>query len=330
MSNLTLSAEATLGAYPERHERSPGTLDRLAARAVAPMLRRRSARRWRWRHFPTLVGRHGPALSRLGDDAIRDAARTLGWELRTGGYGDDLVARAFALVRVMASRTLGERHFDVQLVGGRVLLEGLVAEMETGEGKTLTATLAACTAALAGIPVHIITVNDYLAGRDAEWMGPVYRGVGLTVGVVTHGMDQAARRAAYECDVTYVTNKEVAFDYLRDRLAIGPRTSRTLLQLERLAGDEARLGKVVLRGLNYAIVDEADSVLVDEARTPLIISGGGSADERRVYATALALANRLTGGRDFLIDDRARAVRWADAGALRLEDLAEPQGRGGA
>ena len=326
MSSLTLSTEATLGAYPERLERPVGTLDRLAARAVAPMVRRRSARRRRCRRFPELVGRYGPALSRLSDDAIRDAARTLGWELRAGGYRDDAVARAFALVRETARRTLGECHFDVQLVGGRVLLEGRVAEMETGEGKTLTATLAACTAALAGIPVHIITVNDYLAARDAEWMGPIYRGVGVTVGVVTHGMDHQARRAAYECDVTYVTNKEVAFDYLRDRLAIGPRTSRTLLLLERLAGDETRLGKVVLRGLNYAIVDEADSVLIDEARTPLIISGGGSPDERRVYATALALATRLTGGRDFLIDEQDRAVRWTDAGELRLDELAEPLG----
>src|SRR2546428_4499854 len=202
MSNLTLSAEATLGAYPERHGRSPGPLDRLAARAVAPMLRRRSACQWRWRHFPTLVGRHGPALSRLGDDAIRDAARTLGWELRTGGYGDDLVARAFALVRVMASRTLGERHFDVQLVGGRVLLAGLGAEMETGEGQTLTATLAACTPALAGIPLPILTVNDYLPGRDAERMGPIYRGDGVTVRVVTHGKDHQARRAGFQGDVT--------------------------------------------------------------------------------------------------------------------------------
>jgi len=321
-------AEAPLGAYPEHLERPVGTLDRLAARAMAPVLRRRAARWRRWRNFPDIVGRQGRELRRLSDGAIQKMAEETGSELRTGAYGDDLIARAFALVREMASRTLGERHFDVQLVGGRVLLEGMVAEMETGEGKTLTATLAACTAALAGIPVHIITVNDYLAGRDAEWMGPVYRGVGLTVGVVTHGMEQAARRAAYECDVTYVTNKEVAFDYLRDRLTIGPRTSRTLLQLERLAGDGARLGKVVLRGLNYAIVDEADSVLVDEARTPLIISGGGggSADERRVYTTALALANRLAGGHDFLIDERDRAVRLTDAGELRLDELTEPLG----
>jgi preprotein translocase subunit SecA len=229
------------------------------------------------------------------------------------------------LVREVAGRTLGERHFDVQLVGGRILLEGMVAEMQTGEGKTLTATLAACTAALAGVPVHVITVNDYLARRDAEWMSPVYSALGVTVGVVVHGMDHAARRAAYESDVTYVTNKEVAFDYLRDRLAIGPRTSRTLLQLERLAGDETRAGKLVLRGLCYAIVDEADSVLIDEARTPLIISRGGDAgDERRVYTTALALADRLAAGRDYVIDERDRAVRLTEPGIVRLVEMTEP------
>jgi preprotein translocase subunit SecA len=324
MSSL-VRAEAALGAYPEHLERPVGVLDRLGAGAIAPVLRRRAAGRRRWKQFPALVRRQSQGLSRLSDDGIRDAARAVGSELRAGRYDDDLVARVFALVREVAGRTLGERHFDVQLIGGRILLEGMVAEMQTGEGKTLTATLAACTAALAGVPVHVITVNDYLARRDAEWMGPVYRGLGVTVGVVVHGMDHAARRTAYECDVTYVTNKEVAFDYLRDRLAIGPRTSRTLLQLERLAGDETRMGKLVLRGLCYAIVDEADSVLIDEARTPLIISGGGDpGDERRVYTTALALAERLAAGRDYLIDERDRAVHLTESGLVRLDEMAEP------
>ncbi|HSE05879.1 MAG TPA: preprotein translocase subunit SecA [Methylomirabilota bacterium] len=324
MSSL-VHAEATLGAYPERLERLVGALDRLATASVAPILRRRAASRRRWKDFPELVGRQGEGLSRLSDEGIRDAVRAVGSELRAGRYGEELVARVFALVREAAGRTLGERHFDVQLIGGRILLEGMVAEMQTGEGKTLTATLAACTAALAGVPVHVVTVNDYLARRDAEWMSPVYSALGITVGVVVHGMDHAARRAAYERDVTYVTNKEVAFDYLRDRLAMGPRTSHTLLQLERLAGDETRAGKLVLRGLCYAIVDEADSVLVDEARTPVIISRGGDAgDERRVYATALALADRLAAGRDYVIDERDRAVRLTESGMARLDEMAEP------
>ncbi|MGH7354040.1 MAG: prepilin peptidase [Candidatus Rokuibacteriota bacterium] len=332
MSSVALhAADVPLGAYPERAERPPRTLDRLAARAVAPLLRRQAARRGRWMQFPPLVDRHDREISSLADGAILAAAGALGRELRARRFADELVARAFALVREVAGRALGERHFDVQLVGGRVLLGGMVAEMETGEGKTLTATLAACTAALAGSPVHVITVNDYLARRDAEWMGPIYRALGLTVGIVTHGMDHADRRAAYACDVTYVTNKEVAFDYLRDRLAIGPRASRTLLQLERLVGDDTRTGKLVLRGLNYAIVDEADSVLIDEARTPLIISGGngsgsGAANERRLYSTALTLAARLAAGHDFAIDEQDRAVRVTEAGIRRLDEIAQPLG----
>jgi len=327
MSSLTLPAEALIGAYPERADEQEGSLDRMAARLLGPVARRRRARE-RWRQFPSLVGRCGRELRARSDAELLAGAQTIGGELRVGGYTDELVARAFAVVREVASRTLGQRHFNVQLVGGRIMLEGMVAEMETGEGKTLTATLAACTAALAGLPVHVITVNDYLARRDAEWMEPIYRGVGLRVGVVTHGMTHAARRAAYECDVAYVTNKEVAFDYLRDRIAMGPRMSRTLLQLERLAGDETRLGKMVLRGLNFAIVDEADSVLVDEARTPLIISaaGGGSADERRVYSTALAVAGRLVAGRDFLVDPRDRAVQLTDVGVIELDQLTQSLG----
>src|SRR5215831_4106592 len=327
MSSLTLRTEVPRGPYPERLDRPQGALDRYASQAVAPMLRRRLARRGRWIQFPSVVSRYGRELSGLADDGIRRVAETLRSELRTGTDREDRIAQTFALVREVAGRTLGERHFDVQLIGGRVLLAGMIAEMETGEGKTLTATLAACTAALAGIPVHVITVNDYLARRDAEWMGPIYRSLGLTVGVVVHGLEHAARRAAYGCDVTYVTNKEVAFDYLRDRLAVGPHASRTRLQLERLAGDEPRSGRLVLRGLCYAIVDEADSVFIDEARTPLIISGGdATGTEHRLYTTALALADGLVVGRDFSVDERDRAVRLNGAGELRLDDLAQVLG----
>ncbi len=212
-------------------------------------------------------------------------------ELRRNGFSEQSVARAFALVREVAGRTIGQRHYDVQLLGGWVLLNGMVAEMETGEGKTLTATLPAATAALAGVPVHVITVNDYLTARDAEWMRPVYETLGLTVGVIVHGKDPGARRAAYGCDITYCTNKELTFDYLRDRIALGRNESRIQLAIEKLSGREARANQLILRGLFYAIVDEADSVLVDEARTPLIIAGAGPAGpEREMYETALELA----------------------------------------
>src|SRR4029079_16952199 len=160
------------------------------------------------------------------------AARDIGKLLRRDGFRAELVARAFALVSHASRQLLGKQHFDVQLLGGWILLQGMVAEMETGEGKTLTATLPACTAALAGVPVHVITVNDYLTSRDAEAMRPVYEALGLTVGVIVHGMEPAARRAAYACDVTYCTNKELTFDYLRDRMALGRQDSRLQLYIE--------------------------------------------------------------------------------------------------
>jgi preprotein translocase subunit SecA len=269
----------------------------------------------------------GRTVTPLGEAELRLAAQVLREDLHRRGVTEDLVARSFALVREAASRTIGERHYDVQLLGGQVLLDGMVAEMETGEGKTLTATLPACTAALAGLPVHIITVNDYLAARDAEWMGPVYRALGLTVGVIVHGMDPAARRAAYACDVTYCTNKEVAFDYLRDRIILRGDPGRIHLQLERLRGEEARWNRLVHRGLHFAIVDEADSVLVDEARTPLIISGGhGAAPERRVYETALALAGELERGRDFVANERDRLIRLTEEGQAHLEEATRTLG----
>jgi preprotein translocase subunit SecA len=220
------------------------------------------------------------------------------------------------------------RHFDVQLIGGLVLLYGMVAEMETGEGKTLTATLPACTAALAGVPVHIITVNDYLADRDTKWMGPIYQALGLAAGTIKHGMDPQARRAAYRCDVTYCTNKEVAFDYLRDRIVLWDRPSEIRLQLERLYGDGSRVRHLVMRGLHFGIVDEADSVLIDEARTPLIISAEGDGyDEQSLYEQALGIAGKLAPGEDYSIRTSERSLELTEKGKERIEDIIRWDGR---
>jgi preprotein translocase subunit SecA len=204
----------------------------------------------------------------------------------------------------------------------------MVAEMETGEGKTLTATLAACTAALAGVPVHIITVNDYLADRDAKWMGPIYQSLGLTVGTIKHGLDPEARRAAYRCDVTYCTNKEVAFDYLRDRIILWDRPSEIRLQLERLYGGRSRMGHLVMRGLHYGIVDEADSVLIDEARTPLIISAEGDGyDEQSLYEQALDVAGKLNPEEDYSVRASERSLELTENGKERIEDILRWDGR---
>lgn len=331
MSSAVVEIGIPQGAYPERVDPRVGWLDQLAARAARGVVGYLRVRSSRWAQLVERVAVEGRALDGLSGEEILARAEGLRRELRRDGFREDLVARSFALVREVSGRAIDQRHFDVQLVGGRVLLNGMVAEMETGEGKTLTATLAASTSALAGVPVHVVTVNDYLAARDAEWMGPIYRGLGLTVGVVTHGTDAAARRAAYACDVTYCSNKEVAFDYLRDRIVLGRGPSRVQLQLERLYGSGARVHKLLLRGLYYAIVDEADSVLVDEARTPLIISDSlsanrGRAAEQRMYRTALQLAGQLELGRDFAIDGPERRVRLAATGELRLAELAQPLG----
>jgi preprotein translocase subunit SecA len=307
------------GAYPERDEPRAPWLDRAAIELVGGLLRRARARLPR-RRFIASVDAEGRALARADDAELRRAATEVGERLRREGFGEELVVRSFALVREVATRTIGQRHFDVQLLGGAVLLRGAVAEMETGEGKTLTATLAASTAALAGVPVHIVTVNDYLATRDAEWMGPIYSFLGLTVGVIRQGLDAEARRAAYAAPVTYCTNKEVAFDYLRDRIVLGRQPNRLQLQLERLYGDDARVRRLVHRGLHYAIVDEADSVLIDEARTPLIISGSGDDEgEPRLYVTALGLARELERERDFRVDQREREITFTESGYARLD-----------
>lgn len=327
MSSRVLHLEDGRGAYPERWEPRVERLERLCAPVTGAVVRQVRTRRLRLQRLVRAVAASGSPLEDLGEAELRVRADDLRHRLWREGFRVEVVARAFALVREVARRTLGMRHFDVQMMGGWVLLHGMVAEMETGEGKTLTATLPACTAALAGLPVHIVTVNDYLARRDAEWMGPIYQALGLTVGVVTHGLTPQERRAAYACDVTYCTNKEVAFDYLKDRIVLGRNPSRLRLQLERVSNKPARLYQLLLRGLYYAIVDEADSVLVDEARTPLIISGGNNqAPEQHVFRTALALATALELGRDFVIEDPERAVQLTASGQERLAVLAQVHG----
>ena len=231
------------------------------------------------------------------------------------------MARVFAIAREGAGRLLGMRPFDVQLLGGRVMLEGKIAEMETGEGKTLAATLPACAAALAGIPVHIVTVNDFLVMRDAAWMKPIYSFFGLKVGTITEGLAPEARRAAYACDITYCTNKQLVFDYLKDRLMLGQQARQLHLQIEGLHS------RLLLRGLCFCIVDEADSVLVDEARTPLIISNvPDTSHEKQIYSEAIAMARQLTSGLDYSIRPRERDVELTERGKRHAAQLAEPHG----
>src|SRR5678815_2341954 len=225
---------ATWGAYPERLESPASFLDKAGSQVASPFLRLSKINGVRPGSFIRLVESHSKWAETLTDEKFRIEAAEIGGQLREQGFIDSLVARCFCLTREAATRVLGKRHFDVQLIGGRILLNGMIAEMETGEGKTLTATLPAAAAALAGIPVHVITVNDYLADRDSKWMYPIYHLLGLRVGTIVHGMEPSARRAAYAAHVTYCTNKEVAFDYLKDRIVLGRESGRAGLQVERL------------------------------------------------------------------------------------------------
>lgn len=315
------------GAYPERDTTRPGRLEALWQGAAERVSAQRQRRGLRFQRLAREVQAHGSRYDTLGAQALKRQTDELRYGLRRGNWSRDLVAQTFALVRAVATQTLGLTPFDVQVMGGWVLLHGMVAEMHTGEGKTLTATFPACAMALAGVPVHIVTVNDYLAQRDAAAMGPLYQALGLRVGTVVHGMSLEARQAAYACDVTYCTNKELAFDYLKDRLVLGQQQSWLQLQVERVSGASARLHRLMLRGLHYAIVDEADSVLIDEARTPLIIaSGAGNMPEQRAYQRAFQLATQLTAVRDFVCLERERHVHLTEAGQERLAQLTREDG----
>src|SRR5689334_9347706 len=237
-------------------------------------------------------------LEGLSDEALRARTDAFKQQVAEGASLDDILVEAFATCREAAKRTLGQRHFDVQLIGGMILHEGRIAEMKTGEGKTLVATLAVYLNALAGRGVHVVTVNDYLARRDAEWMGQIYNFLGLRVGVIVHGLDDEQRKQAYDADVTYGTNNELGFDYLRDNM-------------------KYRLEDMVQRGHIYAIVDEVDSILVDEARTPLIISGPLD-DRSDFYNTIDAYIPKLDKS-DYEVDEKQRTVTLSEQGMEKME-----------
>jgi preprotein translocase subunit SecA len=317
-------SETTIaGPYPEREEPRENALDRLLALSQYLAGRGRASRK-RLSRIVDAVRAFEGEVDRLSLEEISTRVQSLRPRLRRRGFVDrTLAGEAFALVRAAAGKTLGLRHFDVQLIGGWALLNGMVAEMATGEGKTLTATLAAATAALAGRSVHVITVNDYLAERDAELMRPVYSALGLTVGCVVHQVQPDQRRAAYAQDVTYCSNKEIAFDYLRDRLVLGGKPRPIASRIDALGGSD--IGRrLLLRGLQFAIVDEADSVLIDEARTPLILSAQAShTQEEQMYRQALEMAGQLLPG-DFAVRDSQ--IELTQSGSAQLEELARPLG----
>ena len=272
-----------------------------------------------------------PDMQKLSDEELRGKTREFKKRLEEGETLDDLLPEAFAVVREAGKRVLGMEHFRVQLIGGIILHQGRIAEMRTGEGKTLVATLPSYLNALEGKGVHVVTVNDYLAKRDAEEMGKIHEFLGLTVGVVLNDMKQDERRAAYNCDVTYVTNNELGFDYLRDNMVIYKE-------------------QLVQRDLHYCIIDEVDSILIDEARTPLIISGQ-SGKSTKLYEACDILAQQLERGEashemtkmaaimgeevietgDFVVNEKDKIVNLTEQGVhkvekfFHIENLADPE-----
>ncbi len=246
-----------------------------------------------------------PMVEALSDNALREKTAEFRKRLAEGATLDDILEEAFAVVREGAKRALSMRHFDVQLLGGMVLHRGAIAEMRTGEGKTLVATLPVYLNALSGNGVHVVTVNDYLATRDADWMGKIYGFLGLSTGVIKQGMEDADRRAAYACDITYGTNNEFGFDYLRDNMKYS-------------------LDQMVQRGHAYAIVDEVDSILIDEARTPLIISGPTD-DRSELYRTIDKLIPNLSDA-DIDLDEKMNSVVFTEDGLEKMEELLLAQG----
>ena len=244
-------------------------------------------------------------IAALSDDDLAGSVTALRARLEAGSNLDDLLPEAFARVREAAKRALGQRHYDVQLMGGIALHKGQISEMKTGEGKTLVATLAVFLNALPDKGVHVVTVNDYLASRDAAWMGRVYERLGMTVGCITGDLPDEGRRAAYRCDVTYGTNNEFGFDYLRDNLKF-------------------RIEDMVQRDHHFAIVDEVDSILIDEARTPLIISGQAEKTSDQYH-----VANGIIPGlvpADYDLDEKGRSVSLSEAGIEHAEELLRAAG----
>lgn len=262
-----------------------GTANLRALKRLAPLVRK--------------INEFEPEISKLSESELAGKTNEFRERIAAGATLDDLLPEAFAVVRETSKRLLGQRHFDVQLLGGIVLHQGKIAEMKTGEGKTLTATLPLYLNALSGKGAHLVTVNDYLAKRDAEWMSPIYNFLGLEVGVLQNQMEDEERVKAYQCDIMYATNNELGFDYLRDNMKF-------------------RLSDYVQRDLNFAIVDEVDSILIDEARTPLIISGS-SEKSSALYERAERIVRNLKKGEDYTVDEKSRSVQLTESGNDKVE-----------
>lgn len=317
MSTTALRQGVRLGAYPQRDDEYVEPLDKAGKRIGAWLRDDLTQRDYALNKVAASIRTYAEPLALLDDEALRMRRDATTYNLAQHGLEDDLIRRAFALVSEYARRTLHMRYYDVQLLGAWAIIKGNCAQMATGEGKTFTASLAAATAALAGIPVHVITTNEYLAQRDAQEMQPLYSALGLRVTTVLEAMQSTEKRNAYQHDIVYCTNKQVAFDYLRDRMLTREANGRVSLKFSAAHQDK----QLVLRGLCFGIVDEADSVLIDEARTPLIISREHKDEsQHEIFRDALALARRMLADKHFVVRTAEHRLYLTDSGKAWLEE----------
>ncbi|MCG8611031.1 MAG: hypothetical protein MI864_10895 [Pseudomonadales bacterium] len=328
-SLIRIPFQVPFGAYPGKPESATDQFDTRVNRYVHARKQQRATSVKRRQQFLALVDQFSSQLSAEAAEAYLARLETLRYEIRKAGYCNQTLAEVFAIVREVSGVKIGMRHYPHQLAGAWAMMHGVIAEMDTGQGKSLCATLTACAAAISGVSVHVITVNEYLARRDAEQFAPLYRALGLRVSVVLDTMNEDEKRTAYRAEVVYCTNKQVAFDYLRDRLQAGAAPEGLRQQLSPLyrAREQGPASGLLLNGLSFAIIDEADSVLVDEALTPLIISSQrGRAGNDRIYATALQLADALGVNRDYRVSERERTIDLLSSGKARLQALGEKSG----
>jgi len=313
-------------AYPQQMDKWPGFLESRAKRLTANVKYQFKRRRYTVSYIVKRVARYEPGIAALSDDDLRKWVQHLKRELIQHGLQDKLVFQSFATIREVSNRVLKLRHFDVQLLGGWVMLNGMISEMETGQGKTLTATLPACTVAMAGIPVHIVTANDYLAERDEEILRPLYQWLGIQSASIVDRTEIDARQEAYRCHIVHSTSQQIAFDYLRDRMAMGDDVGSMQIQFkQRQSQHQGKPSPFLLRGLCFTIIDEADSLLIDEAKTPLVISQTRQSDKQeQIYHDALNLASSLDKTRDYTVNEKYQEVHLTTKGEAKLTNLSAP------
>ncbi len=323
MSKTSAKPGILLGSYPQRKEPDLTEMEAAVARLLDRIKTRFSRKTYSQKFVVRQINKFQKQLKDCSEYEFDKMITSIRTRLHSKGIQNELIFESFAIIREAATRELAKRHYDVQLFGGWLMINGTLAEMETGEGKTLAATLPSCTAALAGIPVHVLTANDYLAARDCEIMQPLYQRLGLKASSVIDGMETEERKKNYRADIVHTTNKQIAFDYLRDRIEIADDTGPLKFLYQRILNTQpGKNDPLLLRGLCFALVDEVDSLLIDEAKTPLIITRPIPNEESPdTYSDALYLASILFVDQDFIIDKKNRQLELTFDGEENLAEL---------